>query len=186
MPFRPLETDRLLLRPLVLADAGAVHAYRSDPAVCRFQLWEPSRQSDVEEMIRTGIAAEPNLPGTWFQLAICRRSDRLLLGDCGVRFPADDLQQAEIGITLAPANQGHGYAAEALASVFAYLFGTLGKHRVYGSVDPGNTASIRLLETMGMRREAHFVESLWFKGRWADDLVYGLLDREWQAGSERT
>lgn len=181
MTFVPLQTARLLLRPLRIDDVEAVHAYRSDPEVCRFQAWEPSSRSAVEEMIRSGIAAEPDLPGTWFQLAICRRPDGPLLGDCGLHFPAGEPQQAEVGITLAPPHQGHGYAAETLSAVFAYLFDTLGKHRIYGSVDPENRASIRLLERMGMRREAHFVESLWFKGRWADDLVFALLDREWRS-----
>ena len=59
--------------------------------------------------------------------------------------------------------------AEALKAVLDYLFMKLGKHRVYGSVDPGNAPSLALLERVGMRREAHFVESLWFKGAWADD-----------------
>ena len=55
----------------------------------------------------------------------------------------------------------------------------LGKHRVYGSVDPGNAPSLALLERVGMRREAHFVENLLFKGAWADDVIYAMLRREY-------
>jgi RimJ/RimL family protein N-acetyltransferase len=49
-------------------------------------------------------------------------------------------------------------------------------------VDPRNERSLALLERVGMRREAHFVESLWFKGAWADDIVYAILQREFLAG----
>jgi RimJ/RimL family protein N-acetyltransferase len=169
---------RIKLRPLVLNDALTLLRYRSDPAVRRFQSWEPETLDMVLEFIQA-LAREPNLPGTWFQFGIIHRATGELIGDCGIHFPRDEDHQAEIGITLAPAHQGQGFAAETLALVFDYLFGELGKHRVYGSVDPANTASLHLLERVGMRKEAHFLESLWFKGHWADDVVYGLLSREW-------
>ena len=44
-----------------------------------------------------------------------------------------------------------------------------------------NAASARVLERLGMRREAHFVENEWLKGEWTDELVYAMLDREWRA-----
>jgi len=179
MTFEPLTTARLTLRPLRVDDAAAVFRYRSRPEVYRFQRWEPHSVPDVEEVLRS-TAENPDRPGTWFQLGIFRRDQEDLIGDCGLHFPQEDSSQVEIGITLAPEHQGIGYAAEALRSVAGYVFDILGKHRVYGSVDPGNEASIRLLERLGMRREAHFVESLWFKGRWSDDIVYGLLAREWR------
>jgi RimJ/RimL family protein N-acetyltransferase len=56
----------------------------------------------------------------------------------------------------------------------------LKKHRIIASVDPENIASLQLCERMKMRNEAHFMESIWFKDRWVDDVVYGILDREWK------
>jgi len=73
----------------------------------------------------------------------------------------------------------------ALEALFTVLFGALGKHRVFGSIDPRNARSIALVERAGMRREAHHRESLWFKGEWADDVVYALLRREWLARARR-
>ncbi len=64
-----------------------------------------------------------------------------------------------------------------------YLFGPTGQHRVFGSVDPRNTASVRLLESVGMRREAHFRESLWHKGEWVDDVIFAMLQTEWGSGA---
>lgn len=92
---------------------------------------------------------------------------------------AEDSRQVEIGFTVAPAHQGRGFATEAVLGILAYLFERVHKHRVFASVDPRNVASIALLKRTGMRQEAHFRESLWFKGRWADDMVFGILETEW-------
>ena len=121
-------------------------------------------------------------PGIWFQVGIAFRETGALIGDCGIRV-ADVSRaspgQAEIGITLAPAFQGRGLASEALQALLGYLFTGLGMHRVFGSVDPRNLASMRLLKSAGMRQEAHCVESYWSKGGWTDDAIFGILDREW-------
>jgi RimJ/RimL family protein N-acetyltransferase len=103
-----------------------------------------------------------------------------LIGDCGFRVATDDPEQAEIGITLAPEFQGRGYAAETLGALFDYLFVTSGKHRVFGSVDPRNLASMKLLERIGMRKEGHFVKSLRFRGEWVDDVIFAMLSEEWK------
>jgi hypothetical protein len=57
---------------------------------------------------------------------------------------------------------------------------TLGRHRALGSVDPSNRASSRLMERVNLRREAHFRESLRFKGEWVDGVIHAMLRREWE------
>ncbi len=91
----------------------------------------------------------------------------------------EDGRQVEIGFTLAPAAQGRGLGAEAVIGVLDFLFARLGKHRAFASVDPRNEPSLRLLQRVGMRQEAHFRRSLLFKGEWADDLVFAVLRSEW-------
>jgi RimJ/RimL family protein N-acetyltransferase len=178
--FKNIVTPRLVLRRLETTDSEAVYRYRIDPQVSRFQSWRPLSVEDTHQFIEGLASVNPDTPGTWFQLAIILREPGLLIGDCGLHFPAEETRQAEVGITLAPEYQGKGYAAEALTAVLDYLFITLGKHRVYASVDPRNRPSLALLERLGMRKEGHFRESLWFKGEWADDVVYAILDQEWR------
>jgi RimJ/RimL family protein N-acetyltransferase len=178
--FEPLVTERLILRPLREGDAEPMFRYRSDPEVARFQGWEPGSLDEVEAFVESMAVVRPNTLGTWFQLAICRPEKGELIGDIGMRFPEGRDHEAEFGITLAPDQQGAGFATEALSAVLDYLFGSLGKHRVFGSADPGNEASLRLMERVGMRREAHFRENLWFKGSWADEVICAILDREWR------
>ena len=177
-------TQRLVLRPLRLSDAPAMYAYRSNPEVSRFQLWEPQDVEEIRAFIGKLLELEPDTPGTWYQLAITLKEKGILIGDLGMHFPIEPMQ-AEVGITLDPAYQGQGYATEALESVLAYLFVDLGKHRVYGRVDPRNEASIRLLERVGMRKEGHLREAVWANGEWTDDAIYGILEQEWQSHKPR-
>ncbi len=176
-----LVTERLVLRELRAADADAMFAYRADPEIMRYQSWEPQSLDDVRAFIAGLATSEPYAPGTWRQLAITLRATGELIGDCGVHVPQHAVEQAEFGITLASAYQGQGYAAEVIQALLRLAFDTLGKHRVFGSVDPRNAASVALMRRTGFRQEAHFVESLRFKGDWADDVVFAMLAREWRA-----
>lgn len=176
-----IRTKRLKLAPLVLSDAPAMLEYRSDPRVCRYQSFEPCSLGDVEQFIGSLQDSVFDTAGTWFQFAIRSQKSGRFIGDFGTHFNADDPRQVEIGFTVSPACQGHGYGTEATVGVLDYLLGFLGKHRAYASVDPRNKPSIALLKRVGMRQEAHFQRSLWFKGEWADDMVFGILESEWNS-----
>lgn len=163
-----------------MKDARDIFSYRSDSEINQFQTWQPKTIADVKEFIETRIVGEPNLPDTWLQLAICKNDPDELIGDCGIHFLKNESSQVEIGITLKREHQRFGYATETMELVFKYVFVSLKKNRIFASVDPNNLASIRLLERMKMRKEAHFIESIWFKDRWLDDIVYAILAREWK------
>jgi RimJ/RimL family protein N-acetyltransferase len=161
--------------------------YRSDPEVCRYQSFEPGSLADVEAFIG---GMQPNAfdtAGTWFQFAIRLQESDLIIGDIGVHFAAEDPRQVEIGFTVAPKYQGLGFGTESVSGLISYLLVDCNKHRVYASVDPRNEPSIRLLRRVGMRAEALFRQSMWFKGEWVDDMVFGILKSEWNGrlGSRR-
>jgi RimJ/RimL family protein N-acetyltransferase len=101
-------------------------------------------------------------------------------GDCGLHFRADEPRQVEVGITLDPARQGQGYASEALTAVLDYLFHHLGKHRVTATTDAENRPAAALLQRLGFRREGHFRQNVWFKGRWGDEFLFALLRADWR------
>ena len=179
----PLLSERLRLDPLRPDDAAALFAYRSDPEVSRYQGWKlPVTRDDIDAFIQANAEVRLGQRDTWSQLAMRPRDGATLLGDVGLHFTANK-DEAELGVTVAPAHQGKGYATEALRTVLELLFGPLAQHRVFGSVDPRNTASVRLLEAIGMRQEAHFRQSLWSRGEWVDDLIYAMLRDEWLESS---
>lgn len=90
-----------------------------------------------------------------------------------------DSLQFEIGFTLNWLQHGKGFAAEALTETLNFLFLELDKHRVTASIDPRNEKSIKLVERLGFRKEAHFRKSLLINNEWVDDLVYAMLKDDW-------
>jgi RimJ/RimL family protein N-acetyltransferase len=181
--FPEIITERLALRDLEANDGPRVFSYHRHPEVARFQSWGTESVDVVQTYIRSLAGVEPGEPGQWYQVGIFLLDGGKLIGDCGFRVLESDPAQAEFGLTLAPEFQGKGYATEALHALLNYLFTALKKHRVFGSVDPRNVSSIRLQERVGMRKEAHFVKSLWFRGEWVDDVIYALLAEEWSVRS---
>jgi RimJ/RimL family protein N-acetyltransferase len=174
-----LTTERLVLRRFRAADAETLAAYRSDPAIARYQSWAAPYPLDQARSAIAGMAADhPEQPG-WFQYAIERTADHAHIGDVGVNLH-DNRRQAEIGFTLAAGYHGQGYATEAIRAVLGHLFRARDLHKVSAECDARNTASARLLERVGFAREGHRREHTWIKGEWTDDLLYGLLSRDYQ------
>ena len=91
--------------------------------------------------------------------------------------------QTEIGFSLDPKYQGYGYATEALNRLLEYIFCYIGKRRTIAVTDVRNLASVRLLERIGMRREAQFIENIVYKEELCSEYVYALLQHEWKKRS---
>ncbi|MEV4702146.1 GNAT family protein [Actinoplanes sp. NPDC049316] len=197
-----ITTDRLVLRRFRLEDAAALAAYRSIPEVARYQSWStPYSLDKARYAVQTMVAADPTMPG-WFQYAVelpdgpggglgggvagglsgdfagGLAGGGKLIGDVGVNL-ADNLMQAEIGYTLRPDQQGHGYATESVRAVLDHLFRVQRLHRVSAECDARNVRSARLLERVGFTREGLRRQHTWIKHEWTDDLLYGLLAEEW-------
>lgn len=176
-----LETKRLLLRSFQDSDLEAFMSYRSDPAIARYQGWDsPYSREAATAFVQEMKQKQPAAPGEWYQIAIELKVSGEMIGDCAFHILAQDARQAEIAFTLSRPYQSKGYATEAVTRLLDYLFGELGLHRVRAICDVENLASVRLLERIGMRREAHFIENIWFKGAWGSEYWYGLLKQEWE------
>jgi len=173
-------TPRLRITALTPLDAPALFAYRGDPQVLRFQGFAPQRVEDAEAFIASTLHHSLEEPGQWCQLAVRLEQTDELIGDLGVKRLAHEPRQAEIGFTIAPAHQRRGFALEATSALLEHLFCEREVHRVVASVDPDNAASRALLSRLGMRQEAHFRKSYWFKGGWVDDVVCAILREEWR------
>ena len=180
--FTELRSPRLILRRLRRDDLAALCVYRSLPEVARYQSWESFGPDEAARLIDDQAGREPGVSGTWFQLAIVEAATGLVVGDCGLHCRQEDPRQMEVGITLAPAHQGRGYATEAVECLLGFVFGRLGKHRVAAVTDAENRPAASLFRRLGFRREAHFVEHVWFKGAWGSEFVFALLQRDWKQG----
>lgn len=174
-----IATARLRLDGMRPEDAEAFFAYRSNPEVARYQGWRPATLEDARRFIESHRDVALDTTGGWWQRALRLRDGGELIGDVGMHFV--DESTVELGISLAPSHQHQGHARDVLEVMLDLAFGGLHKHRAFASVDPRNTACMRLMEGLGMRREAHFRESVRDGEGWADDLVFAILAREWLA-----
>ncbi len=180
-------TQRLVVRPFRADDLEAFVAYRSDPEVARYQSWDsPYSMADAESFLSSQRGLVFGQPGEGLQLAIVDRASGAVCGDCVVRVATDQPETAEIGVTLAQANQGVGLATEALTAVLTELFERRGMHRVFAEADDRNVPVRRLLERLGFRCEGRQVEADWFKGEWSTLRLYAILNREWRGHQNPT
>ena len=174
-----LETERLIIRPINLNDKNEIFEYRSDAETNKYQGWIPENINNVETFIGK-ISKNIDEPETWFQFVIINKENHKIIGDLGIHFFDSDNKQVEIGCTLNKDFQNKGFATESLKRVIDYLFKKLKKHRIITSIDPENKSSIRLVERIGFRKEAHFVKSLFLNGKWVDDLIFALIEKDWE------
>ncbi len=178
-----IETNRLTLRPIQIEDYKALFEYRKDHETNKYQGWIPTKKEDAIAYIER-TSEEIDIAGTWFQLAIIEKDSGEMIGDLGIHFVKSSNKHVEIGITLNKKFHSKGYATEALRRTIDYVFSDLNKHRISASIDPDNKKSAHLLERVGMRKEAHFKESLLINGEWCDDIIYAILKSEWPKSND--
>ncbi|GAA3018118.1 GNAT family N-acetyltransferase [Actinokineospora globicatena] len=180
LPSFPIKTRRLVLRRYAADDLDALHRAQSREDVTRYLYWGPRSRVEVEQALteRTGLT-ELRAEGDRLVLAVELVETGDLLGEVHLFWVSKEHRTVEIGYIFHPDFEGHGYATEAAAQFMRVAFDDLHMHRVIARLDADNTASARLLERLGMRKEAHFVQNEFVRGRWADEAVYAMLASEW-------
>lgn len=180
----PVSTERLTLRRARVDDADDVLSYRSSPMVAEWMGAPP-------EDFHTRFATPERL-----DLLLVVERQGAVIGDLMIRIgdawsplhlaaQAKGVQ-AELGWSLRPEETGKGYATEAVEEVLRICFEDLGLRRVTADCFADNVPSHRLMERVGMRREAHTTkDALHPTGEWRDGYGYALLAEEWRARRHR-
>jgi RimJ/RimL family protein N-acetyltransferase len=176
-PTFPLHTERLVLRPLVPGDLDSHHRLFGDPDVVRYLYDEPMDRRGAAAHLTRRCRSELPGEGEWLNLAV--EADGAFVAEVGVSLTSRAHRQCEIGYVIAKDWWGQGYATEAAARMVDLAVEALGAHRVTARMDARNQPSARVMERLGMRREAHFHENEFVKGEWTDELVYATLARQW-------
>jgi RimJ/RimL family protein N-acetyltransferase len=181
-PGSPIRTERLLLRPYALGDVDALYDYQRLPEVHRYLYTEPRTRAEVEAIVaqRAGSLVVTEA-GQGLPLVAELAQTGELVGDCVLFWRSQNHKQGEVGYVINPAHHGRGLATETVGALLRVGFEGLNMHRIAGRLDGRNTASARVLERAGLRREAHLVENEFVKGEWTDELIYAILRREWLA-----
>jgi aminoglycoside 6'-N-acetyltransferase len=173
----PIRTERLLLRAHRDDDLDALLSYYSQPEVVRYTPFQPWTRESAQEQIARRVK-RTHIDGKDSVLGLLIEHEARVVGDV-VLWPADDtLERGELGWALHPSATGHGYATEAVRALIGVAFEVYRMRRVLAHLDARNTASARVCERLGMRREGHLRQDYWGKGEWCDTLVYGLLSTD--------
>lgn len=169
-----LETERLILRRIVMSDAKDIFAYSSDEEVARHVLW--SAQKNISEakfyckyMQRRYKSDEPS---SW---GIIEKKTNRLVGTIGFMAYSEENNSVEIGYSLAHWLWNGGYMTEALARVIDYTFDAMDINRIEAQHELTNPASGRVMEKCGMRKEGELRQRLYNKGRYVDVALYAIL-----------
>lgn len=186
-PKLPITTERLLLRRFERSDLDAVMAYCRLPDVQRYVDWKARDPGEA----RSAIAAMSgqhrlNRPGDAFTLAMTRREDGAVMGHISLRWTDATAAQCELRFVLDAAYRGNGYAGEAVRAALDIGFGHFAFHRIFVRCGADNKGSARLLQTIGMRLEAHYREHALFQGDWDEELHFAILAREWLRSTKVT
>jgi RimJ/RimL family protein N-acetyltransferase len=174
-----IKTERLVLRPCRLDDFDAVNLYAQLPEVCRYI--RPAEGDDrvrkVVQSLSTGWRFELD---QWSGIMITLPEEDKPIGD--FVFKVDDMpsKRLEIGYRLSPKYAGLGFVSEVVGEMFNRLFNQFDVHKVVARCDPRNVASYKIMEKLGMKREAYFKQHYMNGDQLTDQLDYGITAQEWR------
>ena len=180
-PVYPIETERLLLRPYTTDDFDAYYGMQSQPDVVRYLYWDVRTADETRELLSAKVSRRVSIEGEGdgLQLALQLRGSGVIVGDVVLIWVSEEHRQGEIGYVVHPDHQGHGYATEGAREMLRLGFEELGLHRIVARCDARNEGSWRVMERLGMRREAYLHENEFVKGEWVSELDYAMLAAEW-------
>jgi RimJ/RimL family protein N-acetyltransferase len=184
IPRYPVETERLRLRPFTRGDVDAVFAYRSREDVCRYLFDDPMSREACAETVQARVSQIGfEADGDRIVLAVELRDEPGVIGEVSLIWRSAENRQAELGSIFHPDVHGKGYATEASRAILGMGFEGAALHRIFARCDARNAASSRVMERLGMRKEAHFREHVLVKGDWDEELIYAILEDEWRSAT---
>jgi RimJ/RimL family protein N-acetyltransferase len=174
----PIETERLWLRKYEDKDWADILEYSLDADfwLARNLDWSVSEEG-VKEYWEAQRDVDPSADPKWFSLVVELKAEGKVIGQVGIGvIKIGEHRQGTVGWLLGQKYQGQGLATEAATALMTIGFDHLGLHRISARTGSDNKRSWRLMERLGMRREAHFRESHVVEGEWRDEFVYAVYN----------
>ncbi|HDR7354731.1 GNAT family N-acetyltransferase [Bacillus wiedmannii] len=170
-----ITTERLIIRPFKSTDLQDVFAIYNNDDTCKFLLHNKWNHEDMQKRFNKKLANNVLTEESILSLAVIYKTK--VVGDLSVWY-TNMKDTVEIGYSFLNEVAGRGLATEAVSSLVFKLFNEFHVHRIQANLDARNTASKKLCERIGMRKEAHFIQDFWNKNEWTDSFVYGMLSSD--------
>ncbi|QHI98797.1 type I glyceraldehyde-3-phosphate dehydrogenase [Xylophilus rhododendri] len=176
--FPVLQTERLVLREIVHADAPALLGIHGDSRAMHYMFCEPMRDLEDSHGWVSRFAADRRAPTPSLRWGMERKSDGAFIGTCGMHEWVPAWRRCSVGYALASFAWGLGYMREALVVVLDWLFGPMQINRIGAEIHPTNTASLRLARGLGFEVEGTLRQALVWNEQPQDVLQLSLLKPE--------
>jgi len=176
--YRPIQTKRIILRELEEDDWSKLHSYLSDLEVQKYMIQDATTPEQTKSYVRMFLEHKLEEPRRYVRFVALLKEGEQLIGECGINMPNLKHSEGEIVYRFARPNWGKGYASEVAGRMIKFGFEELSLHRIEALCDARNTASIRVLDKLGMTREGCMREHRFVKGHWRDSVLYSILKHE--------
>lgn len=169
-----LHTERLILRAVTTADAAAAHRFAGDPEATQYMYFGGFKTlRETENYLLDCERMWAQVPQTEWEFGITLKASGELIGACDFCIVENDI---ELGWILARDYWRKGYAAEAARAMIDHVFRNSGFRRIFARCDSENYGSWRVMEKLGMTREAVFPKA---RPSGNDEYMYAILREEW-------
>ena len=170
-----LKTNRLEIRLYDNSDLERLFAYRKLKEINSYYSIKTDSIEEFDKYLKDNIK-ELGSPG-YYSLYVIEK-DGELIGDLAIKCWEYENKVGAIGYAIDPKHQRNGYATEALNALITYLFDVMKMHRIQAYVNPENIVSVKVLEKLGMKKEAHFRKCEYKNGKWNDELTYAVIEED--------
>lgn len=176
LPFKNLQSERLLLRQITAEDVKEIFELRSDKEAMKY-IPRPLCVTHEDALALINMMQEKIETNEGMNWAITLKNNNKLIGYIGHYSIQWENFRSEIGYMISPEYYGKGIATEAIKLLIDYGFNDMKMHSLEGVIDPANIASARVLEKNGFVKEAHFKENGFYDGSFFDSIIYSLLNK---------
>lgn len=164
------------LRPIRITDWPVVHEWASDPEASRFQVWGPNSEQETQEFVAAAVTAWSESPQRRFSFVAARSGQVCGAGEFHLR----SASTGEISYIVHPRFWRQGLGTAIARELLDYGFGLPGVHRIFGTCDPRNAGSGKILRATGMTHEGRMREVELIRDGWRDSDLYSILRPEWE------
>ena len=185
MKFIELESERLIYRKFNKDDFSIVFDWRSNAENMKYRSGEPRSEAETRDYLNWAITNAEAEECTNYEYAVALKSDNILIGAAALIHLSDE---PEIGWLIHRNYWRQGYGTEIGRTMLKLGFDIINLRRIIAGCNAKNIGSYRIMEKIGMRREAHFIKAQLgnskLNNEWCDRFQYAILQEEWLAMNE--
>ena len=181
MKFVELESERLIYRKFNPDDFPIVFDWLSDAETMKYRKGEPRNKAEVRDYMDWAMSNAEADECSNFEYAVVLKENNILIGAATLMNVSD---APEVGWTIHRNYWKQGYGTEIGETMLKLGFDTLKLHRIIAGCNARNEGSYKIMERLGMRREAHFIQSQLgnsaLNNAWCDRFLYAILREEYE------